>query len=72
LFFNGTGGSLPAGTYAFVITGDPSRSAVMGFSYSIIPVPEPIGGLALLPIAMWMYRRRRKQGAASEAEQIAP
>jgi hypothetical protein len=67
LFFNGAGGSLPAGTYAFVITGDPSRSAVMGFSYSIIPVPEPIGGLALLPIAMWIYRRR-KHGAAPQTE----
>jgi hypothetical protein len=64
LFFNGTGGTLPAGTYAFVITGDPSRSAVVGFSYSIVPVPEPIGGLALLPVAMWIYRRRKQKLAA--------
>jgi hypothetical protein len=59
LFFNGSGGNLPAGTYAFVIIGDPSRSAVMGFSYSFLPVPEPIGALALLPVAALLLRRRR-------------
>jgi hypothetical protein len=62
LFFDGTGGNLPAGTYAFVITGDPSRSAVMGFSYSFLPVPEPIGALALLPVAALLLRRRRRKG----------
>ena len=60
LFFNGSGGNLPGGTYAFVITGDPSRSAVMGFSYSFFPVPEPLGALALLPVAALMLRRQRR------------
>jgi hypothetical protein len=59
LFFNSAGGSLPGGTYAFVITGDPSRTAVIGFSYSILPVPEPVGGLLLLPAALLLLRRRR-------------
>lgn len=60
LYFNGTGGPLPAGTYAFVITGDPSITAQIGFSYRILPVPEPVGALALLPVAMLYLRRRRK------------
>jgi hypothetical protein len=61
LFFNGTGGPLPAGTYAFVVTGDPTRTAMIGFSYSI--VPEPVGLLALLPVAGWIVRRRRQRSA---------
>jgi hypothetical protein len=59
LFFNGVGGPLPAGTYAFVITGDPIQTAAIGFSYSITPVPEPTGGLLLLPAALLWLRRRR-------------
>lgn len=60
LYFNGTGGPLPAGTYAFVITGDPSLTAQIGFSYRIFPVPEPLGGLLLLPVAMYIFRRKKR------------
>jgi hypothetical protein len=58
LYFTGTGGSLPGGTYAFVIGGDPSLTVPVGFSYSIVAAPEPGAGLLLLPVAM-LFRRRR-------------
>ncbi len=65
LYFNGSGGSLPPGTYAFVITGDPSRIAEIGFSYNVVPVPEPVGCLALLPVALLFLKRRRPQVSVS-------
>ena len=69
LYFNASGGSLPAGTYAFVITGDPSRTAVIGFSYNIVPVPEPVGCLVLLPAALLVLRRR--QGFKHQSAQVS-
>src|SRR5439155_26033548 len=59
LYFNASGGSLAAGSYAFVILGDPSQTTVIGFSYRIVPVPEPVGGLVLLPAALLVLCRRR-------------
>lgn len=59
LYFDAVGGgTLPAGTYAFVITGDSGLITLMGFSYSVAPVPEPVGGLLLLPMALLVLRRR--------------
>ena len=48
-----------------VITGDPSRIAEIGFSYNIVPVPEPVGCLALLPVALLFLKRRRPQVSVS-------
>ena len=59
LYFNDVGG-LAAGSYAFVIRGDPSQTTVIGFSYNIVPAPEPAGGLVLLPVAVLLRRRRDK------------
>lgn len=59
LYFDGTGGPLAAGTYAFVIRGDPSLTTTIGFSYHIVPVPEPSSALLLVPVALVAWRRRR-------------
>jgi len=53
-----TGGNLPPGFYALLITGDPTRSAVIGLSYSIIPVPEPVGLLLISGAGLLVLRRK--------------
>ena len=62
LYFTGTtgGGNLAAGTYALIITGDPSRTANIGLSYDAIAVPEPTACLAAFGLAVLTLTRRRR------------
>jgi hypothetical protein len=61
LFFNGAGGGLPPGTYAFVLGGDASFSVPVGFSYTFLPAPEPAAGFMLFPIVVLLRRRRARR-----------
>jgi hypothetical protein len=53
---------LPAGYYAFIIHGDPSKTVDYGFSYSITAaVPEPTGLMVLVMSAAPALLRRRRR-----------
>jgi len=57
LYFTGT---LPAGDYAFEFMNSGTVAPVVGFSYSISEVPEPVaGGMGVLVACGWCVRRRR-------------
>jgi hypothetical protein len=53
-----TGGNLPPGTYALLITGDAARATVIGLSYSFLPVPEPVGLLLISGAGLFVLRRK--------------